>query len=204
MAGKDDEARPLAARTTGLYLRCMNYGLKLLGKDWEQAIYGEVAAFDQKVKKAGKDQVPGMFWTALGLASAININRDDIELIAYLPKAKVLFERVVALDEGFHYATAHMALGMLGSAQGAALGGNPAQSKQHFERAIQLTQGKFLMPKVLYAATYGTMQQNQKFFHETLTGVLRTSPAVWPEQRLANELAHIRARRYLAHEKELF
>jgi len=204
MAGKDEEAQPIVARATGLYLRCMNYGLKLLGGDWEKAIYGDVAAFDQKVKKASKGQVPGMFFTALGLASAININRDDIELVAYLPKVKALFERVVALDEGFHHATAHMALGMLNTAQGAAVGGNPELGKQHFERAIQLTGGKFLMARVLYAMTYGTIQQNQKFFHDGLIAVLRTSPAVWPEQRLANELAHLRARRYLAHEKELF
>jgi len=34
--------------------------------------------------------------------------------------------------------------------------------------------------------------------------VLETPPSVWPEQRLANEIAHRRARRYLSHEKELF
>jgi len=125
-------------------------------------------------------------------------------LVAYLPKAKALFERVVALDERFHQAGAHMALGMLNTAQGAAVGGNPTLGKQHFERAIQLTEGRFLMPRVLYAMAYGTIQQNRKFFHDALVAVLRTSPAVWPEQRLANELAHRRARRYLAQEKELF
>jgi hypothetical protein len=156
------------------------------------------------VKQADEDQVAGMFWTAFGLAGAININRDDIELVAYLPKARLLFERVVALDEGFHHASAHMALGLLFTSQSAAVGGNPERGRKHFERAIQLTKGRFLMPRVLYAMTYGTMQQNQKFFHDGLMAVLRTSPAVWPEQRLANELAHLRARRYLAYEKELF
>ena len=34
--------------------------------------------------------------------------------------------------------------------------------------------------------------------------VLQTDPAVWPEQRLANEIAHRKARRYLRLEKELF
>ena len=37
-----------------------------------------------------------------------------------------------------------------------------------------------------------------------LKQVLETPPSVWPEQRLANEVAHRRARRYLSHEKELF
>jgi hypothetical protein len=34
--------------------------------------------------------------------------------------------------------------------------------------------------------------------------VLETPPSIWPEQRLANEIAHRRARRYLKQEKELF
>lgn len=203
-AGRSEEAAPLVRRATSLYLRCMNYGLKLLGKDWEKAIEGDLAEFEKKVKRAGRSKVTGMFWTALGLASAINLNRDDIGLVAYLPKAKAMFERIVELDEKFYNGGAHMALGMLFTAQGAAVGGNPELGKRHFERAIELTGGKYLMPKVLYGMNYGTITQNREFFHKTLVEVLNTSPAIWPEQRLANELAHIRARRYLAHEKEWF
>jgi hypothetical protein len=204
MAGRPDDAAPIAKRATGLFLRCMNYGLKLLGKSWDEALRGDLASFEKKVKNAGSGDVPGMFFTALGLASAINLNRDDIELVAYLPKAKAMFERVVALNEKFYNGGAHMALGMLNTAQGDAIGGNTEAGKKHFERAIEITGGKFLMPKVLMALNYGVVTSNQKFFHDTLVEVLNTSPAVWPEQRLANELAHIRARRYLSHEKEWF
>jgi hypothetical protein len=48
------------------------------------------------------------------------------------------------------------------------------------------------------------MTQNRKLFHDQLVKVLQTAPSVWPEQRLANEVAHRRARRYLTIEKELF
>jgi hypothetical protein len=204
MNQQDDIAAPIRARATGLYLRCMNYGLRLLGKDWDKAINGDLAAFEKKVNGAGRGKVPGMFFTALGLASAINLNRDDIEMVAYLPKAKLLFERVAKLDEKYYNAGAHMALGMLNTAQGDAIGGNTLEGKKHFDRAIELTGGKFLMVKVLYAYNYGVVTGNQKFFHDTLVEVLNTSPAIFPEQRLANELAHLRAKRYLSHEKEWF
>lgn len=204
MAGKTEEADAVARRATGLYLRCMNYGLRLLGASWEKALYGDLAGWARKLAEADEDDVPGLFFTAFGLASAINLNRDDIELVAYLPKAKAAFERVIALDEKFFHGGAHMALGMLYTAQGAAIGGKPEEGKKHFERAIELTQGKYLMPKVLMAVSYGTIVQDRAFFRKTLEEVLRTSPAIWPEQRLANELAHLRARRYLAHEKEWF
>ena len=204
MAGKTEEAAPLVARATNLFLRCMSYGLRLLGEGWEKSIYGDLEQFDKRVRSAEKGQVPGMFWTALGLASAIDINRDDIELIVLLPKAIALFTRVVELNESYYNGGAHFGLGAFYTAQGVAMGGNPDKGKRHFERAIELTGGKYLMTKVLMALGYGTITQDRKFFHDTLEEVLATSPAIWPEQRLANELAHIRARRYLAHEKEWF
>ncbi len=54
------------------------------------------------------------------------------------------------------------------------------------------------------AYAYGMIVPDEKYFHDTLVKVLQTSPAIFPDQRLANELAHIKAKRYLAHEKELF
>src|SRR5262249_31846317 len=131
-------------------------------------------------------------------------NRDDIELVAYLAKAKVVFERVVALDPNFYNGGAHMVLGMLYSGQSKDVGGDPERGKAEFEKAIKITDGKFLLPKVLMAMSYGTITHNQEFFHKPLVQVLEPSPAVFPDQRLANEIAHGWARRFLAHEKELF
>jgi hypothetical protein len=204
MEGKTDQMEAVSKRATGLYLRCMNYGLKLLGGSWEKALYGDLTEFEKKVKGAGKGKVKGMFFVALGLASAINVNRDDITMVGYLPKARMLFERVVQLDPKFYNGGAHMALGMLYTAQGEALGGNPKKGLEHFNKAIELSGGKFLIPKVLMAKSYGVITQDREFFHKTLVEVLQTSPAVWPEQRLANELAHIRAKRYLAQESDWF
>jgi len=205
MAGRDDEqTAKLRRRTTGLYQRCASYGLKLLGSSWERAMRGDLAALRAKVAGAEKEQVEGMFFTALGLASAININRDDLEMVAALPRAKLMFERVVELDERFYNAGAHTALGMLYAGQGAEVGGDPAKGRAHFDRAIALTSGKFLMPKVLRALTYAVTVNDRKLFHDSLVEVLRTPASIWPEQRLANELAHVRASRYLAHEADLF
>jgi hypothetical protein len=206
-AGKDDEADHLAKRATNLYLRCLNYGLKLMPdpEGWEKALWNDdLPTFEGRLAKTDEDHVPGMFFMALGLASSINLNRDDIDMIAYLPRAEMMFERVVKLDERYHNASAHMALGMLKTTQSKSLGGKPEEGLKHFERAIELTGGKYLMPMVLMARNYGIGTNNRKFFHDTLVKVLQTDPAIWPDQRLANELAHIRARRYLSYEKELF
>jgi hypothetical protein len=202
--GDDATADAIARRATGLFLRCMNYGLKLLDGSWEKALYGDQAGFEAKVKGADRDDVPGLFFTAMGLAQAVNLNRDDIEMVAFLPKAQVMFERVSALDSNYYNGGAHMALGMLYSARSVSLGGDPEKGKKEFEAAIAATGGKFLMPKVLMAQAYATITNNRELFHQTLVQVLETSPAVNPDQRLANELAHQRARFLLEREKEMF
>ncbi len=204
MAGKTEEAAPIAARATNLFQRCANYGFKLLGGTWQKTFYGDSEAFEKRVKSTDGDDVPGMFWVAMGVTSAIDLNRDDIEMVAYLPKAQRLFQRVLELDEAYYLGGAHIALGMILTAQGPAMGGDPEKGRKHFERAVELTSGKYLMPKVLMALAYGGITQNRELFHTELEKVLQTSPAIWPEERLPNELAHLRAKRYLAHEKEWF
>ena len=83
-------------------------------------------------------------------------------------------------------------------------GRDPDAAKASFEKALKLTDDKFLLARTLMAYRVGLQTNDQKFFHDNLVKVLETPPSVWPEQRLANEIAHRRARRYLSHEKELF
>ncbi|HWM88078.1 MAG TPA: TRAP transporter TatT component family protein, partial [Kofleriaceae bacterium] len=69
-----DEAQYHSQRATKMFLRCMGYGLELLGGDWEKAIAGDVEGFRNKVAGAGADLRDGMLWTAIGLGGAINQN----------------------------------------------------------------------------------------------------------------------------------
>ncbi len=204
MEGRYEDAEKLRGRASGLFLRCMNYGLKLLPKKWSEAISGDFDTVKGLVAKAGKGKLKGMFWTAFGLGSAINMNRDDIEMIAHLPKAKAMLHRVIELDPDYQFGMPYIALGMMNSAQGKAMGGNPELAKEYFEKARAVTDGRFLMVNVMQARTYAVINQDQKLFRKLLIDTLTTNPAVMPEQRLANELAHHKARRYLSQEKDWF
>ena len=88
--------------------------------------------------------------------------------------------------------------------------GDAAKARAAFEAALQATAdkdhpaGRFLLARAMMAYRVGLMTNDRKFFHDQLKQVLETDPAIWPEQRLANEVAHRRARRYLSHEKQLF
>lgn len=205
-----DDAEYHSQRATKAFIRCMGYGLELLGGDWKKALVGDAASFAKKVSGAGKDERDGLLWTGVGLAGAINQNKDDIALVSQLPKARAIFEKVAQLDENDEgrdaalRALPHIALASMAVAMSKALGGKPEVGAKHFQRAMEITKNKFLLAKVFYARRYAVAVQDKALFRKALVEVLQTDPAVWPDQRLANEIAHRRARRYLKNEKEWF
>jgi hypothetical protein len=199
-----------ARRVTNADIRCMNYALELIGGDWKQLIAGDLETIKRRVAGADADDRDALMWAAVGLGGMINFNKDDIALVSQVPKVRVLLDRVLAIDaergppKPQLLALPHLVLAMVLSATSPALGGNPELAAKHFKLAFDLTKGRFLLARVLFARRYAVATQNRELFHKTLTEVLETDPAIWPEQRLANEIAHRRARRYLTRAKEWF
>jgi hypothetical protein len=149
-------------------------------------------------------------WAAVGLASAINMNKDKMDFVAQLPTAKAMLLKVIELDQKdppddkMKQALPHVAMGMLYGSVAKAMGGDPVKAAAEFKIASDVTGGKFLLAQVFFARKVAVQTQDRKLFHDTLVKVLSTPPSIWPEQRLAGEIAHRRARRYLKQEKELF
>lgn len=197
----------LAARTREMYMRGHRYGMRLL----ELRHPGISEAFKKGLKdlephlaRCELEDVPGLFWAGMPLATAINMSRDDVAMIAYVPKAKALVARVLDLDEGYYHAGSHMIFGGLYGSMGKMLGGDTAKSKLHFDKALKLTGRTFLLVQLMYAKTLAVQLQDQKLFDSLLKEVLEAKLEINPEQKLANVAAKRRARRLLARKDELF
>ena len=78
-----DDAEYQSQRATKAFIRCMGYGLEMLGGDWKKALAGNNADFIKKVSGADKDDRDGLLWVGVGLAGAINQNKDDIQPVSY-------------------------------------------------------------------------------------------------------------------------
>ena len=199
------------ARATKMFVRCMNYAFKRLGKKWQDELFGSNEQVEKILAKAGKGHRTPLMWVAIAMASAINNNKDRVEMIGYLDTAKMILRRVVEIDEKSGppkdkvlAALPHIALGMAYTGLDKSLGGDPDAADAHFAKAVELTEGKFLLASVLRARWVAYRKKDKKLFHDMLVKVLETDPSIWPEQRLANEIAHRRALRYLKQEEELF
>jgi len=197
--------------TTKIFTRCLNYALRSLGKRWERDLFGNDATVAALLRdQGGRGRRFAMMYAGLALGSLINHNLTRIEMLGYLPTVELLLNHVIELDKKkppkdlVHAALPYIALGMVHTGRPAALGGEPDRARRYFEEALRITGGKFLLARSLMAYRVGLAKDDRKFFHDQLKQVLETAPSVWPEQRLANEIAHRKARRYLSKEKELF
>jgi hypothetical protein len=199
------------ARATHIFTRCMNYALKSLGSGFQKDIFGTTDQAMKRIASTGGGNRFALMFAGTSLGSLINHNLTRVEMISYLAVVEAIMLRVIEIDKKngapsnkTHAALPYLALGMLYSGKPKSMGGEPEKAKAMFEQALAITDGKFLLARALMGYRVGLQTNDEKFFHEQLSKVLETDPAIWPEQRLANEVAHRRARRYLSHEKELF
>jgi hypothetical protein len=215
-AKKLDDVAYHNERASKMFVRCMNYALLQLGWDrWNRDLFGKPEVALALINSVGIEDRTALMFAALGLGGAVNHNLSNPDMLAYPTTVKQMLARVVELDTKnppkecdatckVHLALPHVALGMLNSAASEQFGGNPKVAAEEFQKALAITGDKLMLARVLWAYRVGKMTNDRKLFHTQLVKVLETDPAIWPEQRLANEVARRRARRYLSHEKELF
>lgn len=199
------------ARATHIFTRCLNYALKGLGSRWQKDLFGTTDVATKLIKDTGSGQRFGMLFAGQALGSLINHNLTKVEMLSYVSTVQLIMEHIIELDKKngapknkVYAALPYVALGMIASTKPQSMGGDPAAAKAYFNEALKITDDKFLLARAFMAYRVGLQTNDEKFFHDNLVKVLETPPSVWPEQRLANEIAHRRARRYLSHEKELF
>lgn len=213
-------------RASKMFTRCLNYALAALPPGFERDLFGTTEVAARRIKTTGPEHRTALMWAVVALGGMINHNLTSVEMLSYIPTVKLGLERVIAMDTAQYgvidgarrqpcdapctvrLALPHVALGMVYSA--ARLGGDPARAAKEFQIALRITasadhpQGRFLLARALWGLRIGLLTNDRALFHHQLVLVLETDPAIWPEQRLANEVAQRKARRYLAHEKELF
>lgn len=193
-------------RAAAMYLRGMRYAVATFdGKsDIGEMLGRSLEEFDASVRRLGREAVAPLYWLNQCWSGWLMQSLDDIDALADIPKVEVALKRVVEIDPNFHFAGPHRLLGGFYGGRGRLLGGDPEKSRQHFEQSLQAAGGGFLLNRVLYAKTYAVQMQDRKLFEQLLGEVLWTPSDVLPTQRLANEIAKIKAQKLLESADDLF
>lgn len=203
-----DAAKAEAAETRAklFYARAKRYGVELLSLNsgFAKALTGNTESFERALQGFGKKDIEGLFWTAFAWGSHLNANRDSIEAVSELPRVEAMMRRVLELDENYYYGAPYLFLGAYYGGRPKMLGGDPERAREHFEKAIAIGGGKYLMSQVSMAQFYAVQMQDAGLYQKLLQEVSSADPAVLPEQRLSNEIAKARAEILLKRKDALF
>ena len=198
------KARDLQTRARRLYLRARDYGMR--GLEARHPGFGTRLKENPHaaVTPMRKQDVPFLYWSAASWAAAISLSKDIPDLVADLPKVEALIDRALALDEAWDRGTIHGFL--ITFEMGRATGeGDPAvRARQHFDRAVALSQGRLPGPLVSYAESVCIPAEDRAQFETLLHQALAVDPDQDPPTRLASLVMQRRARWLLSRVDKLF
>ena len=80
---------------------------------WLQSVKEYIEDLKAELAKRDKDDVPGIFWTAFGWGSYIQLSLTEPSALADLPRTEAMMDFVARVDSGFYYGGAHLFLGTL-------------------------------------------------------------------------------------------
>ena len=190
------------ARARAAYERGIHYGIELLemkNEGFEAAKKNDatmktwLAEFNDP-----EADVPVLFWTGQAWLAKTNILKEDPAIVSELFIGVAMVERALQLDESYLFGSGHVVLGAYHARSGMA---ELDESKRHFDKAIQMSQGKALMAKFQFATKYYCTKSDKQNYEKLLNEVIDAGD-VFPEQRLTNTIAKRRAQRYLSKERQ--
>jgi hypothetical protein len=193
-------------RASSLYARGKDFALRATvirtGREkWQDLSLDEWSRALDEVKVSHQ---PALFWLGQCWGNWLMQNLDSVEAFADIPRLEKLMNKVHDLNPAFHYAGPHLFLGAFYGGRSKMLGGNPEKSRHHFEKALDLTENKYLLVQLFFAKTYAVQNQDRELFESQLQAVLQAPPDLLPEQRLANQVARKIAAKLLGQIDDLF
>lgn len=186
-------------RARRLYLRARGYGLRALGLPADS---GGPGARD--LAAMGLKDLPAMYWTAAAWLGAIALGKDEPALVGTLPGARALLERAAALDADAERGGLRTLLISFEVSRPDAAPDALVRARRHFERAMQLTDGREAGVLVAMAEATAQGRGDKAEFMALLDRALAVDPDGVAAARLANHVSQRRARWLRERADELF
>ena len=197
---------PEADRKQQLSARSLDYAWRAMCAhkkktcDWRVLNF---AQFEARLPELKEKDIPYVYTLAVSWLNWMRINSSDWNAVADLPRVKALLLRVEQADPAYDDGMLQLYLGGIATLLPPALGGKPEEGRKHFERAMEISDGRNLMAPVLYAELYARLVFNQQLHHQLLSGVMAANPNV-DGYVLVNKIAQQQAAELLASEADYF
>ena len=191
---------------SSLYLKGLDHGeAALLRNKKIKAVWD--APFDEfaaSMGALGPKDLEALVWTVANWSQFISLHLDSTRVLTQIPRVMALLDRAAEIDGTFFEGLPYMMLGSLHAFRPPMLGGDPEASRENFENALTVSDGKFLLANYFYARFYCYRVQDADEFEERLQYVINQPDTILPEYRLLNAIARQKAAALLKEKDELF
>ena len=184
-------------RVVAIAEKAHHYGLALLEHYLPVKNPKDHDLFIKKLSKLSLSDVPDVFWGTYGWLTWVKSQQGSPASIADMVEIEKIMTRLLELDESYEGGSIHLFFGMFYAAKPAMFGGDPERSKLHFEKALELSERKFLTTQTLYAEMLARMTMDQELHDSLLMEVLAFSSEKAPEFGLSNQIAKDKAQKLL-------
>ncbi len=197
-------SRELRQRARRLFLRARDYalnGLEIAHPGFRKKLRETP---DAALAETARDDAELLYWAGASWGGALMAAKDDLTLVAELPLAGALVARVLELDDAFGAGAAHEFMISYEGSRSEAMGGSPRRAREHYRRALEISQGKRSSVHLALAEAVSVREQNVREFGSLLEAALAVDPQADPAQRLSNVLSRRRALWLKSHVSDLF
>jgi len=191
-------------RARKLYLRGKAYGMRALEERYpgfKISLQEDPAA---AVSRTRQKDLPLLYWTALSWAAVISSSKDDPFRLAEIPQMEALIDRALELDESWDLGAIHTFLITYEMSRQGQITNPVDRSRAHYQRALELSQGKLVAPWVAFAEAVCVQIQDFKEFDRLLGLALAFDVDEYPETRLVNLIMQRRAQWLHSIQEDLF
>lgn len=164
------------------YTRALDFGLLYLkkrGLSERELIHLNGSALTKKLKDLGPNDMPALLYTAQAWGSLINLQKDNIVLITYVPKVKQMFDRVCELRPQIDNNVCEIFYAQYESSRPKMLGGNPERGEKLFLDSIK-NHPKNLLIRMNYLQ-YVIVPKMDKALYEKESVILKQEFLKWED-----------------------
>jgi hypothetical protein len=193
-------------RASRLYLRARGYGVDALGRKGEflETSNARIKDIQKNLKCLGKKEIEPLFCTTMAWHAWLNLNMDKPAALAQMGVAQSCLERILEIDASHFHAAPCVLMGTILAARPAMAGGDAAQAKVYFEKAMEISKGQFFFVHYHYAKYYAVRVQDKALFLRLLQEIVDGRPDRLPGVCLINSVMQQKARKLLAMSEDLF
>jgi hypothetical protein len=184
-----------------------NYGLRALKQNRKFAKgIKQGKKIHELVADLPKKYADVLCWTAMNEGFLLILNLDDPSALVAMADVVKMAKKSIDLDANYFFgaATGFIASYYALVPQFADPEAGPENAKTMFEKAKELSDGKFLLMDYLEARFLAISIDDEDLFEERLQSVLKGDSGALEGAKVFNEVAKVKAKYYLDHQDEYF